>query len=73
MDEKLSVSVRDAAILIGVSKRKLEYMIKDGYLQVFRLGRRVLLDMRDLTAMIDRLKADSQIIGGRNHVQHIEE
>jgi len=41
--EPLLVGKKDAAALLGVSLRKLDYLIEQGKLQPRRIGRRVLL------------------------------
>ena len=47
------------ATYIGMSPRYVRGLITRGDLPVVRIGRRVLLDVRDLDALVDKLKAES--------------
>jgi len=46
------ITKQQAAEALGISVRKLEYLIKDGALPVTRLGRRVLINRRDVLALV---------------------
>jgi excisionase family DNA binding protein len=46
------ITKQQAADALGISVRKLEYLIKDGALPVTRLGRRVLINRRDVLALV---------------------
>ena len=52
--ERLLVSVPTAALAIGVSSRWLWREISDGHLRTIRLGRRVMVDRRDLEVYIEQ-------------------
>ena len=51
-DKKLSLSVAEAALVIGVSQRTLEREIKTGSLPSFRIGKRRLIKRSSLEAWI---------------------
>ena len=54
--EKRLISVQDAGVYLGVSLWTIRAYISDGELPAVRAGRRVLLDIRDLDAWIERAK-----------------
>ncbi len=56
MTEPLLHSVAESADLLRVSTRTLSRMIERGELPVVKFGARVLLDHRDLLALINRFK-----------------
>lgn len=46
----------DAAVYLGTTVRGITYMIEEGRIPIVRNGRRVLLDVRDLEAYVDKNK-----------------
>lgn len=48
--------VEEAAYYLGISKRALHYLIKDGQILKVRIGSRTLLDQKDLDDYIERKK-----------------
>lgn len=48
MEERLLVSRREAAVLLGLSVRTLDNLVLRGELRVRRIGRRVLVERREL-------------------------
>jgi excisionase family DNA binding protein len=49
-----AVSIADAAAMIGVGKSTIWLFIKDGKLKSVRLGRRRLIRIADLHALLDQ-------------------
>ncbi|MFN0131473.1 MAG: helix-turn-helix domain-containing protein [Phycisphaerales bacterium] len=56
---KLLVNSATAAVMLSMSPRALWQWTHDGKIPFVRLGRRVLYDMRDLIAFIDRAKRET--------------
>lgn len=52
--ERLSYSVREAAMALGISSRMLHEYIKNGSITHFRMGTRVLIPADALRAFIER-------------------
>jgi len=52
--ERVSYSVREAAMALGISSRMLHNYIKDGSIVHFRMGTRVLIPADELKAFIER-------------------
>jgi excisionase family DNA binding protein len=48
----IAVSIHDAALMIGVSKRSVRHYAKSGQLQTAQVGRRVLVPVEALQAFI---------------------
>jgi len=46
--QKLAYSVRELSELVGVCERKIHYEIKQGKLNISRIGRRVLIQSADV-------------------------
>jgi len=51
------VPVRDAAKRLGISERTLWTLTDAGEIPVVRIGRRVLYDLADLRAFVERTKS----------------
>ena len=47
-EDKLLLSRREAAVLLSISQRSLDYLIANKILSVRRIGSRVLIPMRNL-------------------------
>lgn len=54
----LSVSVEDAARIVGYSRSGVYELIASGHLRAFKLGRRRLILMTELKAWIERAAKD---------------
>ena len=59
--ERLAYSIKEVAATLGVSSRTIHTIIKDGKLEHFRIGTRVLVESEALRRFINSLanKADS--------------
>ena len=68
--EKLAVSLREAAVMTGVSPRTLQNYIRTKQLPVRKLGRRTLIQMRHLRAFLeaDRASAGAPTSKDRVHL-----
>jgi len=68
------LSVTEAAVFIGSSKREITYMLQRGELNALKHGRRTLIDRQDLEAWIAEAKqrkeqrAELRIAGGSSRV-----
>jgi len=52
--ERVSYSVREAAMALGISSRTLHAYIKNGTIAHFRMGTRVLIPTDELKAFVER-------------------
>lgn len=53
------LSVEEGAYYLGISKRSLQTLLKDGEIPKVRIGNRTLLDQPDLDAYVERIKVES--------------
>ena len=66
--EPLLVSKKTGAGVLGVSLRKIDYMIASGILPVRRIGRRVLLPLRALRQFAEKpIKSQKASAKARGH------
>lgn len=56
-DEPLACTVREAARLLSVGVRKVEYMIQSGELESFKIGRARRIPRQAITDFIERQRA----------------
>lgn len=54
MTDALLLSVRDAAIAIGVGRESAYQLVREGRLRAVRIGRRILVPRTELTAFVER-------------------
>jgi len=53
LEERLTVTVEEAAELLGVSRSTAYSLVRQGELPSLRLGRRIVVPMRRLLALLD--------------------
>lgn len=56
-DERLTITVAEAASMLGISRSAAYDYIRAGELPAIRMGRRWLVPMRALTTMLDAAEA----------------
>lgn len=49
-----NMRLKEAAVYIGISPRKLRYEIAEGRIKAVRFGRRIILRLKDLEEALDR-------------------
>lgn len=59
--ERLLVDVDDAARIMGISRRKLLYLVSAGEIPVVRVGRAVRVPLEGLRQFVDRLQSEQRI------------
>ena len=52
-DKKIAYSVRELSELVGICERKIHYEIKEGRLNIARIGRRVLVRASEVDRWLD--------------------
>ena len=55
--EKLSVSIADAGNSIGLGRSKIYELIKSGELKTIKIGRRTLVTVESIRALVDQKTA----------------
>ena len=61
-------TLNEAGVYIGLSHWRVRSLIYSGQLAYVRLGRRILIDLKDLDALIDSLKRQECMRHNRRHV-----
>ena len=64
-DERLVVTVSEAAVLLGISRALAYELVRQGRIPSLRLGRRLVVPRRPLVGMIERGDVVSVDRGGR--------
>jgi len=57
--ERMTMTVREAAVFLGLSKNSAWAAVKRGEIPSVRVGRRVLIPVRRLEEMLERTKSET--------------
>jgi excisionase family DNA binding protein len=55
--DKLTVSIADASNAVGVGRSKVYELINSGQLKTIKIGRRTLITVESIRALVDQKKA----------------